>query len=93
MQTPAVVRIVQSIAEIDPAEWDRCANPALPATGLAVSDAGVVIESRDVGERFNPFISHAFLSALESSRSVGGRTGWVPTHVVVETKEIGRAHV
>src|SRR5262245_64132629 len=32
----------------------------------------------------NPFVSHAFLRALEDSRSVGGRTGWVPRHVVVE---------
>src|SRR5215813_4870582 len=32
----------------------------------------------------NPFVSHAFLRALEDSRSVGGRTGWGPRHVVVE---------
>ncbi len=86
MQTPAVVRIVQSIAELDPGQWDRCANPAIPATGLAVAaDGGVVADNRE-GERFNPFITHAFLLALESSKSVGGRTGWVPTHVVVESK-------
>ncbi len=32
----------------------------------------------------NPFLTHAFLSALEESGSVGGRTGWVPRHVVVQ---------
>ena len=32
----------------------------------------------------NPFVSHAFLRALEDSRSVGPRTGWLPRHVVVE---------
>jgi predicted N-acyltransferase len=32
----------------------------------------------------NPFVSHAFLTALEDSRSVGARTGWLPRHVVVE---------
>jgi len=32
----------------------------------------------------NPFVSHAFLKALEDSRSVGARTGWMPRHVVVE---------
>ena len=74
MPTPAVVRIVQSIAELDPAHWDRCANPA--ATPLVQA-----ADARD-GERFNPFVTHAFLHALESSKSVGGRTGWVPTHVV-----------
>lgn len=30
----------------------------------------------------NPFISYAFLSALEESHSVGGRTGWAPLHVL-----------
>jgi predicted N-acyltransferase len=32
----------------------------------------------------NPFVGHAFLRALEDSRSVGPRTGWMPRHVVVE---------
>jgi predicted N-acyltransferase len=32
----------------------------------------------------NPFVSHAFLKALEESRSVGARTGWLPRHVLVE---------
>ena len=31
----------------------------------------------------NPFVSHAFLSALEDSRSVGGRSGWLPCHTLV----------
>lgn len=31
----------------------------------------------------NPFISHAFLESLESSRSVGGKTGWSPLHLLV----------
>ncbi len=32
----------------------------------------------------NPFVSHAFLMALEASGSVGGRTGWLPRHLVLE---------
>ena len=36
----------------------------------------------------NPFVSHAFLKALEDSRSVGGRTGWLPRHVLVDTIEL-----
>ena len=32
----------------------------------------------------NPFVSHAFLNALEESRSVSNRAGWMPQHVVVE---------
>jgi hypothetical protein len=30
----------------------------------------------------NPFISHAFLSALEQSGSVGGKSGWTPLHLL-----------
>lgn len=32
----------------------------------------------------NPFCTHAFLLTLESSGSVGGRSGWQPCHVVVK---------
>lgn len=35
----------------------------------------------------NPFISHAFLSALEDSKSVGRETGWFPQHLVVEDEK------
>ena len=33
----------------------------------------------------NPFVSHAFLSALEDSGSAGPRTGWLPQHAVLRT--------
>ena len=65
-------RLVPSIADVDPAAWDACANPA----GLSEDEAE--------GERFNPFVAHAFLHALEASGSTGGRSGWTPAHVVVE---------
>jgi predicted N-acyltransferase len=32
----------------------------------------------------NPFLSHAFLSALEDSGSVGPGTGWTPAPIVIE---------
>jgi predicted N-acyltransferase len=32
----------------------------------------------------NPFLSHAFLEALEASGSATARTGWLPQHVLVE---------
>ncbi|MCH9020838.1 MAG: N-acetyltransferase [Proteobacteria bacterium] len=32
----------------------------------------------------NPFVSHAFLSALEESGSATAETGWAPRHVVIE---------
>ncbi|WP_183115700.1 GNAT family N-acetyltransferase [Gluconacetobacter diazotrophicus] len=31
----------------------------------------------------NPFVSHAFLSALEDSGSAGPRTGWLPQHAAI----------
>ncbi|MGK2739480.1 GNAT family N-acetyltransferase [Tepidicaulis sp. LMO-SS28] len=36
------------------------------------------------GASYNPFISHAFLSALEESGSATPRTGWAPYHLVIE---------
>jgi len=35
----------------------------------------------------NPFVSHAFLQALEESGSATARTGWQPAHVVVDGKD------
>ena len=32
----------------------------------------------------NPFVSHAFLKALEDGGAVGADTGWLPQHLVVE---------
>ena len=72
MSPSLTVRSVESVADVPAAAWDACANPP----GLSVEAAE--------GERFNPFVSHAFLLALEQSRSVGGRSGWTPVHVLVE---------
>jgi len=33
---------------------------------------------------FNPFVSHAFLKALEEAGTVGRRAGWLPQHLVLE---------
>ncbi len=69
---PFTARVASSIAAVDKAAWDACANPP----GLS--------ESESAGERFNPFVSHGFLHALEASGSTGGRSGWTPAHVLVE---------
>lgn len=34
--------------------------------------------------KFNPFIAHGFLKALEDAGTVGGRTGWTPRHLVLK---------
>lgn len=35
-------------------------------------------------EQYNPFLSHAFLRALEESGCATARTGWRPQHLVIE---------
>lgn len=74
MTSPITIQVATSIAAVPAAEWDLCANPPTPA-GAGPADRS--------GERFNPFLSHAFLKALETSGAVGGRTGWSPAHVTV----------
>ncbi len=68
---PLRVGVVNAIGEISAAAWDACANP---------SDD----QSPNQEYPFNPFLSHSFLSALEASKSVGGRTGWQVRHVLVK---------
>lgn len=74
------VRIAKSIAEVDAASWDACANP----NGTALESIPQAVESKPQDERYNPFISHAFLLALEASGSAAPKTGWSPVHVLVE---------
>jgi predicted N-acyltransferase len=49
-------------------------------SGVADLDPGVW----DLLAADDPFLSHAFLSALEDSGSVGPRTGWTPAPLLVE---------
>lgn len=73
------VKIATSLKAVPAEGWDSCANPARPQ-GQNGSGNG----ADRAGEGFNPFVSHAFLSALEDSGCVSGRTGWAPAHVLVE---------
>src|SRR6266850_690591 len=72
MSTDLRIRVVPAIADIPAAAWDACAGPA---------------DSKSQDHSYNPFISHAFLSALETSGSATARTGWQPQHLVAETAE------
>jgi predicted N-acyltransferase len=62
------IRVVPAIADIPADAWDACANPSCDTQAYP----------------YNPFISHAFLSALEASASATARTGWQPQHLVAE---------
>jgi uncharacterized protein len=68
---------VNAIAEANAGGWDACANPAAHSVGTAADHAS------DQEMPYNPFLSHAFLSALESSKSVGANAGWLVQHVLV----------
>ena len=35
----------------------------------------------------NPFISHAFLRALEDAETVAPRTGWQPQHLIIKDSD------
>ncbi|MGA8624710.1 MAG: GNAT family N-acetyltransferase [Pseudolabrys sp.] len=84
------IRITQSLAEVPARAWNMCAGEAVeiaaqPKPELK-STAGdnlcPTLSTR--GSAPNPFVSHEFLSSLEASRSVGGRTGWQPRHLLAE---------
>ena len=74
------VRVATSLKTIPPQAWDACANPH--ALMPALTDEAPLAQDRD-----NPFVSHAFLSALEASGCIGGRTGWSPAYLLVENGE------
>src|ERR1700683_2575842 len=81
------IEVVDAISAISAAAWDGCANPA----GLAASNGGDTSSAEDLDQEdvYNPFISHSFLSALEESHSVGGRSGWQVQHLLVTAADGG----
>jgi predicted N-acyltransferase len=87
---------VSSVSQIAADEWDACANPTVasrvkPAPDdelAAVISCVITGDSRiDSTDSYNPFISHAFFSALERSGSASARTGWLPRHLVARQGE------
>jgi hypothetical protein len=78
---------VSSVSQIAAADWDGCANPAADRDALNGSEARPPKDAANGGciashSAYNPFISHAFFSALEASGSAAPRTGWGPRHLV-----------
>jgi predicted N-acyltransferase len=59
------IRTVSEIGQIAAADWDACAVP----------------EMADGGPPLYPFLTHAFLKALEDSGSATPQTGWAPHHL------------
>ena len=89
-------RVIRSLGEIDPTHWNACANPDNPtgrlestwqapdSTREALESECEPAESKSQKERYNPFITHEFLHALETSGSTGAAAGWAPAHGLVE---------
>jgi uncharacterized protein len=79
------LRVAKSISEVAAEAWDACANPAACAQGNGVAHLALTtFQDFELAEQYNPFISHEFLSSLEDSQSVGGRSGWQPLHLLAE---------
>src|SRR5256714_9163889 len=71
MNSDLRIRVIPAIADVPAAAWDACGNP----------------NPKSQDRAYNPFISHAFLSALEASGSAAARTGWQPQHLIAETED------
>ena len=74
---------VNAITEAPAAAWDACANPVVDPGCRAAGAAQSSVQETP----YNPFLSHAFLSALETSKSVGARAGWQVQHVLAQTAD------
>jgi predicted N-acyltransferase len=68
------LRVAARLRDVAAADWDACAqgNPALAPAAF---------------DPCNPFISHAFLMALEESGSATRATGWLPHHLLLEDRK------
>lgn len=74
---------VSSVAQIQARDWNACANPV----GIRNSSTDLADDScRESKDSYNPFISHAFFSALEASDSACPRTGWGPRHLIARRR-------
>ncbi len=69
------IRACTGIEEIGQQNWDACANPKV------LSQPNLF--------PFDPFVSYAFLSALEASGSAVAKTGWAPYHLALEHESEG----
>jgi predicted N-acyltransferase len=84
------IRVTQSLADVPMHAWNMCAGEAVETITQPIrklkstpgDNLSPALSTR--GNSPNPFVSHEFLSALEASGSVGGRTGWQPRHLLAE---------
>lgn len=70
-----ILRHVSSMQDFDAAEWAMFSATQKLSAAL------------NPNKSYNPFLSHAYLSALEDSGCVGEATGWLPYHLRLETAQ------
>ncbi|WP_213772671.1 GNAT family N-acetyltransferase [Bradyrhizobium sp. dw_78] len=80
---------VPSVSDIPAEEWDACANPRRDPNSIERLDtlSSVVLPGASciaLESNYNPFVSHAFFSAVEKSGSATARTGWGPRHLLAK---------
>jgi predicted N-acyltransferase len=78
---------VSSVSQVPAEDWDACANPSMDLgslNGLDTLASANAANHSCISSTFlyNPFVSHAFFSALEGSGSACARTGWGPRHLL-----------
>jgi predicted N-acyltransferase len=73
---------VSSVSQIPSGDWDACANPAAPLGRDALVSPAAGHAGAGSNAAYNPFVSHAFFSAVEASGSASPRTGWGARHLV-----------
>jgi predicted N-acyltransferase len=83
---PFQIRVVGALSDVPAGHWDACSgNDEAGYPRESDEEADLLSKETTVKTPDNPFVSYAFLSALEESQSVSTRTGWAPQHVLVET--------
>ncbi|MEM8665861.1 MAG: GNAT family N-acetyltransferase, partial [Pseudomonadota bacterium] len=85
MTETITIEAVGTLSDVPVDDWDALANP-----GWRVGPSGQAERiDPDTTHAFNPFVTHAFLNALEDAGCVGKRTGWHPRHVLVRAADDG----
>jgi len=66
-----VVRVARRIADVSAEDWNACAAGGAEFQATSIRPP-------------NPFVSHAFLRAIEEGGSATRETGWLPQHLLYE---------
>lgn len=76
---------VSSIGQIAAEDWDACAHPLSADHFASIASSGTGDNPCTTSTiAYNPFVSHAFFTALENSKSAVARTGWGPRHLIAK---------